>query len=686
MKVERPRFELTRVYSDGTQEVPEIVSVAQMPWDTKMSRRGVLGVGLTVTGVLALLSGCNEKNIFTSQTAKETDIQDSPDVQRKSPTTVLKAHKQNIVKLIFSADSANLVSASQDSTVKQWAMPDGNLVGTVSVTSLSKGSYSHLGLSPMEVTPDGKTLIANLDKDLGLWSLPQGNLLKKIPSDTNTLGSIFKLSPDGKVCALAGGNTIKLFSVPEGELLTTLTGDSQKNVMWLTFAPNGKILISGATDEEFKIWSVPDGKLSGKLAESRYFNFTDVNSIAASSLIINPESNILAINYQGQLRFWSLPNGGKIEKTIKDNSIQTPALTLDGKMLITTGKHYPTPGTPSPSPSFQSPPPNSYPMPIATPFVPTAIKLWSFPEMELQTIGKIKDPYTTVTSLAKMVATPDGKMLAVAFHGRNDVWLVSLPDLKLESVLKGNISSIAPIFAFSPDGKYLAMGDLNGTIMLWDLQKREFLAYLFDKNVNKSSVKGVAYNVKDKVTGRTITYTLPCGSPIPPGAVCTCNCVPGVISDAIPARPKPRPKPPRRSGGFSYCTCNKICTCIPVPSDRNVKESFETTDATAILQRLSELPINKWNYKWDDESIRHIGPMAQDFMAAFAVGDSDKHIHPVDANGVAFAAIQGLYQMLKAKEAETESLKIKLNLQQEDNKSLQFRVENLEKLVREQFK
>jgi hypothetical protein len=270
-------------------------------------------------------------------------------------------------------------------------------------------------------------------------------------------------------------------------------------------------------------------------------------------------------------------------------------------------------------------------------------------------------------------------MLAIAFQNGNDVWLVSLPELKLENILRGASGSL-PIAAFSPDGKYLAVGDYDGTIMIWDLQQREFLAYLFDKQVNKSSVKGVAYNVKDKVTGRTITYTLPCGSPVPPGAICTCNCVPGVMSDPVIPRPKPKPKPRVRSGGFTYCSCNKICTCIPVPSDRNLKELFETTDSTAILKKLSELPISKWSYKSDDESIRHIGPMAQDFAAAFGVGEDDKHIHPVDANGVAFAAIQALYRLLKEKEAETQKLQTQLQEQLAESQQLKARIEKLEKM------
>ncbi len=63
------------------------------------------------------------------------------------------------------------------------------------------------------------------------------------------------------------------------------------------------------------------------------------------------------------------------------------------------------------------------------------------------------------------------------------------------------------------------------------------------------------------------------------------------------------------------------------------------------------MPI-RWNLKSQDPSIRHIGPMAQDFAAAFGVGEDDRHITASDADGVAFAAIQALYAKLQAKERE----------------------------------
>ena len=94
--------------------------------------------------------------------------------------------------------------------------------------------------------------------------------------------------------------------------------------------------------------------------------------------------------------------------------------------------------------------------------------------------------------------------------------------------------------------------------------------------------------------------------------------------------------------------------------DQNVKANFESVDRLDVLKKLASIPIQMWNYKSQDPSIRHIGPMAQDFYAAFGVGDDDRHICTVDASGVALAAIQELYKMLQEKEAENARLRQRL--------------------------
>jgi hypothetical protein len=66
------------------------------------------------------------------------------------------------------------------------------------------------------------------------------------------------------------------------------------------------------------------------------------------------------------------------------------------------------------------------------------------------------------------------------------------------------------------------------------------------------------------------------------------------------------------------------------------------------------LPITRWTYR-DSSEGTHIGPMAEDFHAAFSLGEDDQHIATVDADGVALAAIQGLNEKLEAENAELKA-------------------------------
>jgi hypothetical protein len=91
-------------------------------------------------------------------------------------------------------------------------------------------------------------------------------------------------------------------------------------------------------------------------------------------------------------------------------------------------------------------------------------------------------------------------------------------------------------------------------------------------------------------------------------------------------------------------------------SDRNAKTNFEPVDADEILQRVADLKISSWNYKAQDPSIRHIGPVAQDFYSAFELGATDKRITTVDADGVSLAAIQALNKKLREKDAQISDL------------------------------
>ena len=121
----------------------------------------------------------------------------------------------------------------------------------------------------------------------------------------------------------------------------------------------------------------------------------------------------------------------------------------------------------------------------------------------------------------------------------------------------------------------------------------------------------------------------------------------------------------RAAGGFRFRTNTGATTGCNLPagsgvfsctSDRNQKRDFSAIDRREVLAKLAAMPISTWSYKTEEGHVRHMGPTAQDFHAAFALGTDDKSIGHIDEAGVSLAAIQGLYQVLQEKDARIAAL------------------------------
>ncbi|MGE0360332.1 MAG: tail fiber domain-containing protein [Vicinamibacterales bacterium] len=106
-------------------------------------------------------------------------------------------------------------------------------------------------------------------------------------------------------------------------------------------------------------------------------------------------------------------------------------------------------------------------------------------------------------------------------------------------------------------------------------------------------------------------------------------------------------------------------------SDANLKTGFRDLDGEHVLGKLAAMPVREWSYISQDAAIRHVGPTAQDFRAAFGLGESDVRIGSVDADGVALAAV-------KALEARTRATNERLT---HENDELRARLARLESLL-----
>ncbi len=126
----------------------------------------------------------------------------------------------------------------------------------------------------------------------------------------------------------------------------------------------------------------------------------------------------------------------------------------------------------------------------------------------------------------------------------------------------------------------------------------------------------------------------------------------------------------RSAGGARIYSSSNLSTGVTLAagggswasvSDINVKRNIRPVDGKKILEKLDRLSISRWSYKTQDPDIEHIGPMAQDFYAAFGVGEDNRFITAIDADGVALAAIKSLYRITQKQDTEIDALKSELS-------------------------
>ena len=108
-------------------------------------------------------------------------------------------------------------------------------------------------------------------------------------------------------------------------------------------------------------------------------------------------------------------------------------------------------------------------------------------------------------------------------------------------------------------------------------------------------------------------------------------------------------------------------------SDRNLKTDIRPIDPISILLRVAAMPVSSWTMK-EMPGLRQIGPMAQDFFAAFHLGGTDTMITTTDAQGVAFAAIQGLNLLVQEKDAELRKQGSRIKLLEDALATIQTRL------------
>jgi hypothetical protein len=125
-----------------------------------------------------------------------------------------------------------------------------------------------------------------------------------------------------------------------------------------------------------------------------------------------------------------------------------------------------------------------------------------------------------------------------------------------------------------------------------------------------------------------------------------------------------------------------------VVSDRGRKQDFAAVDGEDVLARIRTLPVTTWQYRAEDASVRHIGPMAQDWHAAFGFSVDETTINMSDLDGVNLAAVQALERrtahlqaQLAERDVRIQTLEERLAERDARTRALEERMTKMEALL-----
>ena len=358
------------------------------------------------------------------------------DVSSGESVKTLAGHTERISSIAFIPDSNILVSRSADKTSHLWDITTGKLLKTftgrtqeviseifnpfgltqsvnlgemIHPLSILRASTEHIGsVSSVAFSPDGGTLAsANLDGKIYLWNIVSDLSFKTLVGHAGGINSI-AFSPDGRTLASGGENgMIYLWDIGTGAHLGSGCHRGA-GVNSIAFSPDGRTLASGDREMRIYLWDIATPHFHKALIPYKTLigHEGSINSVAFSA-----DGRVLASSSEDKtVRQWNVVSGEQHKHLLTEHSVNSVAVftTPDGC-------------------SFRY----------------------------------------TKEGVQCLAVSPDGKTLAST--ERNEVNLWDVVSGKHKQTLKGHTGNVASV-AFNIDGKTLASGSDDGTILLWNIK------------------------------------------------------------------------------------------------------------------------------------------------------------------------------------------------------------------------
>jgi WD40 repeat protein len=363
----------------------------------------------------------------------------------------------------------------------------------------------HAGaVTAVAFSPDGTTLAsASADSTIKIWNKKTGELVTTLTGHVRGVCCV-AYSPHGGLLASGGDDGyVRLWDVSSGTLRARLSDNTSK-VRCLTFSPNGERLAAAREDSTVELWNVKTGTLMAALKGHKR---------AVLTVAFTPTGNILASGSADQaVKLWSLARLCEItpeplQHRGQHGVIRSLAFSPSGVELAMTTNDF--------------------------------VAIWEFSQLERR---------FALTRRRKGVIwsarySPQGRLLATACGTDPETSTrenakresASTPKRARENEIRlwdsatgrecGSLNGhSAPVKAldFSIDGRQLASGSDDKTVMIWDVARyQEF-------NVQPGALDDLSYATGGKDT--------PAAVGISPADIAPADVVPGNVVPGDPHR------------------------------------------------------------------------------------------------------------------------------------------------------